>query len=235
MLYSLVPFFVLFPNIAEVDLLQFKFLDLLYDLWVSASQEKDLRKAFKPPTCSIRMSSIDGGGSRGMIPLENIVRIQNVLGPNLNKKTVFSEPKRRRKVKPRLTVLVDTDSEGIEEDHTAPNLEDDDSTASSIANAYEGEDETEISSIRTNSIDSVHQRHWFMLLDRTNSGFQKVGGTWSPAAQNSGFDPFFTRGANIERTVVTGHTSAKVMADEGVEGFVGRKIRYPRFLDGKTN
>lgn len=38
-----------------------------------------------------------------------------------------------------------------------------------------------------------------------------------------GFETFFVRGRDVERSVVTGRTADEVMADEGVEGFVGRK------------
>ena len=38
-----------------------------------------------------------------------------------------------------------------------------------------------------------------------------------------GFEPFFVRGRDVERSVVTGRTGGEVLGDEGVEGFVGRK------------
>ena len=38
-----------------------------------------------------------------------------------------------------------------------------------------------------------------------------------------GFEPFFVRGREFERSVVTGRTGGEVLGDEGVEGFVGRK------------
>ena len=38
-----------------------------------------------------------------------------------------------------------------------------------------------------------------------------------------GFEPFFVRGRDVERSVVTGRTGGEVLADEGVEGFVGKK------------
>ena len=38
-----------------------------------------------------------------------------------------------------------------------------------------------------------------------------------------GFEAFFVRGRDVERSVVTGRTADEVMVDEGVEGFVGRK------------
>ena len=38
-----------------------------------------------------------------------------------------------------------------------------------------------------------------------------------------GFETFFVRGRDFERSVVTGRTGGEVLGDEGVEGFVGRK------------
>lgn len=92
-----------------------------------------------------------------------------------------------------------------------------------------------------NSIGSVYQRKWFVSLDREASGFvrQRRRGrvVWEPAddgqqgvpAQNAGADegrltyPFFVRGPNVERSLVTGRLGAEVLRDDGVEGFVSRK------------
>ena len=86
------------------------------------------------------------------------------------------------------------------------------------SNAYPGS---------VNDIGSIHQRHWFLQLDRQNSGFvlDKTDGgkgTWIKGRNNSGFDPFFVRGREHERSVVTGRLAKDVESDEGVEGFVGR-------------
>ncbi|KAK5131789.1 hypothetical protein LTR08_000544 [Meristemomyces frigidus] len=103
-----------------------------------------------------------------------------------------------------------------------------------VALASEGEEED--ATIRannaytgaTNSIGSIHQRHWFVTLDRKYSGFHKarsgpdegrwVGGPW---------EPFYVRGREVERSVVTGRSAEEVMADEGVQKFVGRKMWRP--------
>lgn len=98
---------------------------------------------------------------------------------------------------------LDTDSE--EDDQTRLN------------NAYPGS---------MNSIGSVHQRKWFMLLDRASSGFvqEKATGKWTNSGEEEGegFEPFFVRGRDFERSVVTGRLANEVESDEGVEGFVGR-------------
>ncbi|OTB05108.1 hypothetical protein M426DRAFT_320153 [Hypoxylon sp. CI-4A] len=89
----------------------------------------------------------------------------------------------------------------------------------------------------TNSIGSVHQRRWYLSLDREACGFvkrPKAGRVvWEPAVdaetREGGKDtgrlafPFYVHGAEVERSVVTGRMGADVLKDEGVEGYVRRK------------
>ncbi|KAL8841087.1 MAG: hypothetical protein Q9176_003428 [Flavoplaca citrina] len=92
-----------------------------------------------------------------------------------------------------------------------------------LTNAYPG---------ATNSINSIHQRRWYLSMDRHASGFMPL--TDSDGAREwvrrrdedgrlLGFEPFFVRGRDHERSVVTGRTADEVMEDEGVDGFTGRK------------
>jgi hypothetical protein len=78
----------------------------------------------------------------------------------------------------------------------------------------------------TNSIGSVHQRRWFVLLDRPSSGFEQNGGKWvrrlSPDGELGGFDPFVVRGRDYERSIITGRLAREVESDEGCVGYVGR-------------
>jgi len=91
--------------------------------------------------------------------------------------------------------------------------EDDDATIRAN-NAYPG---------ASNTIGSVHQRNWFLTLDRKNSGFHKGHhGRWVGE-----WEPFFVRGRDVESSVVTGRLADDVMRDEGVEKFVGRKMWRP--------
>lgn len=91
-----------------------------------------------------------------------------------------------------------------------------------LTNAYPG---------ATNSINSIHQRKWYLSMDRLASGFTcrtKNDGTkeWVRRGEGDtlwGFEPFFVRGRDYETSVVTGRTADEVMRDEGVEGFTGRK------------
>ncbi|OTA86018.1 hypothetical protein M434DRAFT_400040 [Hypoxylon sp. CO27-5] len=94
----------------------------------------------------------------------------------------------------------------------------------------------------TNSIGSVHQRRWYLSLDREACGFVKrrragrVVWERESEVRDAKTDeengdtgdyrlkfPFYVRGAEVERSVVTGRTGAEVLRDEGVEGYVRRK------------
>lgn len=95
-----------------------------------------------------------------------------------------------------------------------------------LTNAYPG---------ATNNIGSIHQRRWYLSMDRYASGFSPLrlgafskGGraTWTRRREGErllGFEPFFVTGRDFERSVVTGRTADELMADERVKYFVGRK------------
>ncbi|RYP28699.1 hypothetical protein DL767_007096 [Monosporascus sp. MG133] len=105
-----------------------------------------------------------------------------------------------------------------------------------------------------NTIGSVHQRRWYLSLDREACGFAKRrrrGGrtVWEPSSPSAvprgassseaGDDhdgergeadggnrlrfPFYVRGVQVERSIVTGRLGADILRDEGVVGYVGRK------------
>jgi hypothetical protein len=84
-----------------------------------------------------------------------------------------------------------------------------------------------------NNIGSIHQRKWYLSLDRTASGFieQRTHGTstWvlDPDNTSLGNDrpsfPFHVLGAEHERSIVTGRTGADILKDEGVTNFIPRK------------
>lgn len=90
-------------------------------------------------------------------------------------------------------------------------------------NAYSGAE---------NTIGSVHQRRWYLSLDRSAVGYRKgKGGKWFLDASDWDEDhgsmrltyPFYVKGVEEERSVVTGRKGEDVLRDEGVEGHVGRK------------
>lgn len=144
-------------------------------------------------------------------------------------------PPRKRRRKAISTVIPSSPSTTDSEDAITVTGDQEDNSA--VADA--SDDEAEMDNIRStnaypgakNSIGSVHQRHWFVSLDKTNSGLVKgksgvVEGMWV-AAPGKSFKPFFIQGAEVEKSIITGRTSEEVMIDEGVEGFVARKRWRP--------
>ncbi|OJJ02348.1 hypothetical protein ASPVEDRAFT_670887 [Aspergillus versicolor CBS 583.65] len=94
-----------------------------------------------------------------------------------------------------------------------------------LNNAYPG---------AVNDIGSIHQRRWFIVLDRAGSGFvpdkdsifgkrRWIRGVDKRSGARTGFDPFYVRGPEVERSIVTGRLGGDVLSDEGVEGFVPRR------------
>ena len=115
-------------------------------------------------------------------------------------------------------------------------LEDDESGEAQGASTASGGEEDEM--IRANNaypgshntIGSIHQRKWFMSLDKQNSGFTKSSGTgrWTRSEiQPGGWDAFFVKGRDYERSIVTGRLAADVMKDEKIEMYKGRKMWRP--------
>jgi len=80
----------------------------------------------------------------------------------------------------------------------------------------------------SNTIASVHQRWWFLAMDKANCGFvrgRSAAGTvtWTAGdAETKRKYPFLVMGRDVEMSVVTGRKAAEVLEDEGVEGFVPR-------------
>lgn len=149
--------------------------------------------------------------------------------------------RKRRKVDPakakRAGAPASTDSENDSEPNTAgsgiaPPEETNDIADTEMQDAgAASETENEDAAIRSNNaytganntIGSVHQRHWFLSLDRKNSRYQKARsapdeGRWV------GKGAFHVLGRDVERSVVSGRSADEVMADEGVAMFQGRKM-----------
>ncbi|KAF2215988.1 hypothetical protein CERZMDRAFT_34855 [Cercospora zeae-maydis SCOH1-5] len=110
--------------------------------------------------------------------------------------------------------------EALEDDHIdAANASEDDGDATIRANnAYAG---------ATNTIGSIHQRHWFVTLDRPNSGFRRIRSGPESGRWVGPWETFHVLGREHERSIVTGRLADEVMADEGVKKFVGRKMWRP--------
>lgn len=137
-----------------------------------------------------------------------------------------------------------TDSENESEPLTTtvpgvgiPQPEDDNSNTSTEAKeaalASEAEDEDAV--IRsnnaytgaTNTIGSIHQRHWFLTLDRVNTGFHKSRSGPDRGRWIGGSEHFVVRGREVERSVVSGRSADEVMADADIKAFQGRKMWRP--------
>ncbi|KAK7413240.1 hypothetical protein QQX98_007899 [Neonectria punicea] len=97
-----------------------------------------------------------------------------------------------------------------------------------------------------NTIGSVHQRRWYLSLDRRACGFTKRGtkghSQWEldqgqgiihddEETAGVGSDclpfPFYVRGTDHERSVVTGRRGVDILRDEDVRNFVPRKGWIP--------
>lgn len=87
---------------------------------------------------------------------------------------------------------------------------------------------------------SIHQRKWYLSIDRLNSGFVptkdpkikrniwvKKTGDVDENGSVPRFDPFYVRGREVERSVVTGRLATDILADEGVVGYVPRGLWRP--------
>ncbi|KOS42226.1 hypothetical protein ACN38_g6876 [Penicillium nordicum] len=94
-----------------------------------------------------------------------------------------------------------------------------------INNAYPGS---------SNTIGSIHQRRWYLSLDRESSGFEPTVNAgelkekgrkkrWTPKLVGQGFEPFYVHGPDSERSVITGRLGRDVLDDEAVEEFVPRR------------
>ncbi|EME83383.1 uncharacterized protein MYCFIDRAFT_39253 [Pseudocercospora fijiensis CIRAD86] len=193
-----------------------------------ASQSQNLFDAFQARHIRLRLH-----GTR--LPKDYTIALRL---PSANNKAGHAKrPKRkRRRLDPAKTVQTATvtssegesDTEGVSSasrehipdaiDIEAGNAsEDDENEVIRANNAYTG---------ANNTIGSIHQRHWFLTLDRSNSGFTKPR-SGPDAGRWIGRDAFFVRGRDHERSVVTGRLADDVMADEGVEKFMGRKMWRP--------
>lgn len=118
-------------------------------------------------------------------------------------------------------IITPTQEETLEDSHldAAADASEDDLDASiRTNNAYTG---------ASNTIGSVHQRHWFVTLDRSNSGFRKARSGPEKGRWVGEWEAFYVRGREHERSIVTGRLADEVMVDEGVEKFVGRKMWRP--------
>lgn len=92
-----------------------------------------------------------------------------------------------------------------------------------LENAYPG---------ATNTFQSIHQRKWYLSMDRLASGFHAVRSretgttTWERGQRGdgcmTGFERFHVLGRDSETSVLTGRKAADVAKDEGLLGYKPR-------------
>ncbi|KAF5978085.1 abc1 containing protein [Fusarium coicis] len=138
----------------------------------------------------------------------------------------------------------DEDSEGDASEDVPPNTDagtnaDDHSAMERELRELEDEEarRTNAYTGASNTIGSVHQRRWYLSLDRPACGFVEEiiknrsvwkvrDGTETKNKQNDNGRlsyPFYVRGPDHERSVLTGRLGADVLRDEGVDKFIQRK------------
>jgi hypothetical protein len=147
------------------------------------------------------------------------------------------KPKRKRRrvdpskvVRP-AAVLTDSEADAPESEPRSSKGRFDARQAEDAAVASEAEDD-EDAAIRSNNaytraintIGSVHQRHWYLSLDRKNSGFHKARSGPDEGRWVGERDSFLVLGRDVEKSVVSGRLADEVMSDEGVERYHGRKM-----------
>lgn len=226
--------------------------------WDGLSQQERLARAFAGRRIRLRLN-----GAR--LPRPYVVNIRLTRDEDAAGRAKAARagerPRRRRRAQPRpapRSTGPDTSSSGEDGPDPDPNQaggeEEDDYDDGSKGKSAEGltEMEKELRELEdeevrrtnaytgaVNTIGSVHQRKWFLSLDREACGFVrgiKDGRVWWDRAEDGGDEeegggeggnrlkwPFYLHGPDHERSAVTGRLGGDVLKDEGVAGYVGRK------------
>ena len=151
------------------------------------------------------------------------------------------KPKRKRRRR-----APESQAKNTSEPHSDATSDNNDLVDSSTAIATASDDEDEDIRAKnayrgaTNDIGSIHQRRWYLSIDRSASGFVKhtvkslsgfTDHTWearqdlNQESKNArGFPSFVVGGRDIERSIVTGRLGNEILADEGVVGYVTRGL-----------
>lgn len=199
----------------------------------SHSHSERLFKAFHSRHIHLRLL-----GTR--LPAGYTIAMRRSADDSLKAQSRKPKIKRRRMDPTKAAALAEQRSAPADSDTEADELDDPQSETASVYSADvdaapASEDEDEDATIRANNaytganntIGSIHQRHWFLTLDRKHSGFHKARSGRDEGRWVGSWEPFYVRGRDVERSVVTGRSADEVMADEGVESFVGRKMWRP--------
>lgn len=226
------------------------------DRWGKLTQQEKLAAAFSSRKIRLRLN-----GSRlprGYVVNLRLTKEEDAAGRAKAVRPVGMRKRREKKATPRNAHETSSDGEDDSGPDRWPSRDDGDqeyNDGSTAASKYfEGisEMERELRELEdaevrrtnaypgaVNSIGSVHQRKWFLSLDREECGFvrtKREGKVWWERQEVADEDekgsnqgqgrlqwPFYVRGPDHERSIVTGRLGAEVLRDEGVVGYVGRK------------
>ncbi|KAK4551870.1 hypothetical protein LTR86_010866 [Recurvomyces mirabilis] len=171
-------------------------------------------------TIALRLSRNEAAGKQPKKPNTKRRRVDPTKAANLAKRRALANETDTDSDHPSQPVpdFTADDDAAIASDGEAQNHNEEEDARIRLNNAYPGAE---------NTIGSIHQRHWFLTLDRRNSGFHKARSGPDVGRWVGGFEPFFVMGRDEERSVVTGRKADDVMSDEGVNAFVGRKMWRP--------
>ncbi|KAJ9605180.1 hypothetical protein H2200_010570 [Cladophialophora chaetospira] len=137
---------------------------------------------------------------------------------------------------PKLHPSPSTTTKHLDDSRTEVDTDTDTATTIRAQNAYPG---------ALNTINSIHQRKWFLSLDRAACGFRATNEfafgkrVWErpvlthpshPTLQGNnegerrlgGFETFYVLGRDVERSVLTGRLASDVAGDEGLVGYKPR-------------
>ncbi|CRG91116.1 hypothetical protein PISL3812_08164 [Talaromyces islandicus] len=202
------------------------------------SESEKLKDAFQNRKIRLRLH-----GSRLPKNYTISLRLSSQNDNEAREKTITSKRRRRTKrpsTKPKRTPTSRSPSPDIQAAESMPlalasedgNTEEtDEGRSASVSDSESVDAKTRLNNAypgSTNSVGSIHQRRWFMSLDRPNSGFvqDKTERTWKREEKSGhllGFDAFYVRGPEAERSIVTGRTGNEVLSDENATGFVPRR------------
>lgn len=218
------------------------------DGWAELTQQEKLAAAFS--TRKIRLRLNGSRLPRGYAVNLRLTRDEDAAGRAKAARPAGTRKRRGRKAPPKKASDASSESDGEDGGEEEYN---DASTAASKHGEGTSEMERELRELEdaevrrtnaypgsVNSIGSVHQRKWFLSLDREECGFvrtKKDGRVWwqrrdEPSEEDEQANdqaqgrlrwPFYVRGPDHERSIVTGRLGAEILRDKGVIGYVGRK------------
>ncbi|KAM0335378.1 hypothetical protein ACHAQA_000423 [Verticillium albo-atrum] len=223
------------------------------------TEQEKLEAAFRDRKIRVRLHG--GRLPRGYVLNLRLTKGEDREGREKASRAAQNGPRRRRRRGVKEEVVIETSEEGESseeedmledaevktEDPSRPIQDQGDQGPANMSQAMRQElEELENAHVRTtnaypgaeNTIGSVHQRRWYLSMDRAASGFVKRPGRkgtkprWEvedgEAQAQQGGDgrltyPFYVRGPDVERSLITGRLGREVLRDEGVTDFNGRK------------